>query len=219
MRNKKKSTWHEYQEKRKAKGQCYSCGNFAEPNRTRCSNCRAKQCGKYDRIEQGICKRCKNPSLPGVKMCQVHAEANAKRGRKTRQCRKNSGDCYLCGKGPPIQGASICEKCWLEKAAKLHLGSYSRWHELKNLFDKQNICPYTGYQLLIGVNVSIDHIIPRAKGGLNEVDNLQYVYYGDVDINWMKGKLDDSEFKSIVLKIANHIQSTIIKNNQNKEIQ
>ncbi len=36
-------------------------------------------------------------------------------------------------------------------------------------------CPYTGEQLELGVNDSVDHIIPKARGGPNTIENYQWV--------------------------------------------
>lgn len=51
----------------------------------------------------------------------------------------------------------------------------------------------TGVLLVPGRNASIDHKVPRAKGGSDDIDNLQWV---DLKVNLMKRDLDITEFLS-----------------------
>ena len=65
---------------------------------------------------------------------------------------------------------------------------------LELLFEAQGRrCALTGVLLVPGVNASIDHKVPRAKGGSDDIDNLQWV---DLKVNLMKRDMDIHEFLS-----------------------
>ncbi len=52
-------------------------------------------------------------------------------------------------------------------------------------------CFYTGKLLLPGDNLSIDHKVPRSKGGTDNLDNLVWV---DIAVNRIKNNVDLEEF-------------------------
>lgn len=77
---------------------------------------------------------------------------------------------------------------------------------MREKFDVQSICPYTGLSLVLGVNASLDHIIARSVGGSDDLNNLQWVYGStDFDVNIMKGSSTEADFlKAISLIHHNH---------------
>lgn len=85
----------------------------------------------------------------------------------------------------------------MKVVARSHLGSSKLWSSLVGLADKT--CPYTGINLEIGVNASLDHIIPKSRGGVNDLSNFQFVYcQGSFDVNRMKGDMTEEEFKEAI---------------------
>jgi 5-methylcytosine-specific restriction endonuclease McrA len=76
---------------------------------------------------------------------------------------------------------------------------------LKKLLEKQNYrCAYSSELLLIGhPDSSIDHKIPRARGGTNDIDNLQWVAKR---INQMKTDFTHEEFLEMCERIATQCQ-------------
>jgi hypothetical protein len=129
----------------------------------------------------------------------------SKKITNSRLIRREKGLCETCGQPPLIDRknrvCNTCEICYLKTIAKLHLGSAKLWQMLKILFEKQNICPYTGISLILGVNTSLDHIISLSTGGKPIIDNLQWVYfdrYGYFDVNRMKGALSHEEYKEAI---------------------
>ncbi len=165
----------EYNDKRKEKGLCRSCNNPAVSGRWRCEECQKKSSDIIDslmnkRRVEGLCMRCGNPDIlltPGG-------------GFKSRQ-------------------DNLCQQCYLKQTArnKFNLKSAKHWRKLLYLWEKQGpICPLSGKQLILGVNTSLDHIIPRSKGGTSDLSNLRWVYScGDYNINIMRGAQSDEEFR------------------------
>ena len=82
---------------------------------------------------------------------------------------------------------------------------------LKDILDQQHgICPYTGQQLVIGENASVDHILPRSRGGSNDPDNLQWVV---TQVNLMKHKLNHEEFLALMQEIMTYIDQPSVEIN------
>lgn len=80
--------------------------------------------------------------------------------------------------------SKLCEVCSLKRTSCDLFGTEKRWQHLAALLQKQNFtCPYTGIKLFIGVNASIDHKIPKALDGGNDLGNLEWVH---IWINKMK---------------------------------
>lgn len=65
------------------------------------------------------------------------------------------------------------------------------------------ICPLTGDRLTTE-SVSVDHIIPRSKGGKNTLDNIRLVSYW---ANIAKNGLTDQEFLELCKKVVSYLVS------------
>jgi 5-methylcytosine-specific restriction endonuclease McrA len=94
----------------------------------------------------------------------------------------------------------FCAKHWV--AAKLHRnGIARREHDafFAKLVEQNFACYYTGSALVPGQNCSLDHRIPRSRGGQNSIDNIVWC---DTRINLAKGDMTDEEFVAMCRKIA-----------------
>lgn len=110
--------------------------------------------------------------------------------------RRECGLCEECGNEPIICNNRIGEVCKYKALARTATGSVTRWKDLKLVFETNPVCPYTKKQLQIGVNATLDHIIPTCRGGSDENENLQFVYFcDDFDVNKIKGGMTDAEFR------------------------
>jgi len=87
---------------------------------------------------------------------------------------------------------SLCLECWFRQAGNNAGLSVDKRGEVRDILSRQkDVCPYTGHLLLPGSNAALDHIIPRAQHGPNEITNLQWV----VDkVNIIKYDRNHSQF-------------------------
>lgn len=76
----------------------------------------------------------------------------------------------------------------------------SRW-ELARLFIRQKgLCRLTG-EKLTRENISLDHIVPKIRGGSVGIENLSFV---TKEVNIAKNKLLDNEFVELCKKVISH---------------
>ena len=100
-----------------------------------------------------------------------------------------------------------CESCYLKAKAWKNLGRQTHWNILREILEQQNnICPFSGDEIILGVNDSLDHIkpighFPELK---NEITNVQWVTR---EINRMKRDRTPEQFISLIQKIAKHTRS------------
>jgi hypothetical protein len=86
---------------------------------------------------------------------------------------------------------ALCIKCTLKNLSRRKFGNSDRWHELEMLLKGQNErCAVTGVKIQIGVNASLDRIIPENRGGSNRCKNLRWVH---IVVNRIKNDMTDSE--------------------------
>ena len=116
---------------------------------------------------------------------------------------REKGLCYDCSE-PPIPGSNCwCEKHWLMQAAwRAGVKGKESWVKIKEILERQNYkCPYTGRNLVIGKNASIDHIKPKSlfEDQMGNIENLEWV---DIEVNRAKRTLSKDEFIALCKLIA-----------------
>ena len=136
------------------------------------------------------CKECRHKTQS--KWYEINKTIFLEKERKRLSTKKQQGICRFC-QLPTIVGSTVfCERHWYENSAQTHLKSKKRYEELiKIATDQSFICPYSGIKLIPGVNMSLDHRIPKYLGGTSSLDNLHWV---EKRINLMKHKLKEKEF-------------------------
>ena len=182
------------------------------------------------RKKEGLCSECGELTIDG-KLCQIHYDKRIqviKNNRKRKEIRRNNNLCEICGNSNvlsrPTNKTIYCETCYLKAMSRKHFGIPSNWQDLKQLFESQHICPYTGISLKLAVNASLDHKIPKNTGGDNSLGNLQFVYsngnidqngfHGGFDVNMMKGTMTDKEFRNAIKLIYDYIYNGLTKNSE-----
>lgn len=206
---------------RKAALLCTECGHQAEHDMRMCESCQAKNRTKLrnrksTRRKLGRCAigSCSNSKLADQDLCESCAKDAREYTRKRSASLVKQGLCASCGQKPHmlVYGESRpdvmmrqCQTCYLKLASCNRFGSIKHWKVLLVILEDQGYrCSYTGEQLVLGVNDSIDHILPRSRYPDLTLDpsNIQWVTRV---VNTMKLNLLDHEFLAVIEKVAKHL--------------
>jgi HNH endonuclease len=168
----------------------------AADGKKKCETCleKVKKSGVTFRLksqEKGICYRCGINPLTTHSICEdcrIKHKAGIDRYKIERVAQ---GICAECGRSPLSGNAKSCENCILKAMAKAHFKDVKKWVLLRQIFDLNSVCPYSGIQLILGDNASLDHRIPKSKGGSDEIENLQFIH---VWCNIMKSNMEELKF-------------------------
>jgi len=157
------------------------------------------------------CKQaCGRPSLPGRLRCHVCMEKRRARARKDYRDRSLRGQCVYCQASASV--GMFCFTHWLKNVGVPHgLGNKKGIAILQELWVNQDgRCAITGEKLIPGSTASIDHRIPKSKGGTSEKENLQWVL---LFVNRIKWDMTNEEFVATCRKVvAATDRTTPIKN-------
>ena len=178
-------------------GICTQCRkNEATKENVLCQDCLDKRRNdRKDIIKSGICSSC---FLLKQKKGSTYCENCLRKFRERRKNFKKNSLCVKCGK-LPIPGSSMCEECYFKETSYRYFGTNNKWQELKNKLDAQKKCPYTGDNLIVGINTETDHIKARGSGGSrNDINNMQWV---SKLANRAKWNQSEKEFLDLVKKI------------------
>lgn len=152
-------------------------------------------CGKPNETNDAVCNNCKVKKNEGQ--------------RERRKLYTDAGLCRFCGKQAELSGRSLrgrergsyCKRCWLKVLAMATLGSMKRWRELVAKLDACGWkCHYTKKPLVIGENLSFDHMNPVARFPEQKHD-INNVVPCDWKVNLMKRDLTKEEFIALVQEV------------------
>lgn len=178
--------------RRRAEGKCPYCGFHKTSKEHKKCIARRNASGVRNRkrlLKNSLCTTCSSPFGSAA-----HQACKSTRTKRLAQLREERMAAGVCIKHPSVrvEHSSYCFDCNMKQFAKRHLGA-ERFHtELRKLWSAQGgLCFYTKTPLVFGLNASVDHIKPVAKGGLSVPENLRWVC---VKVNQMKRDLDEVEF-------------------------
>lgn len=161
---------------------------------SRCVRCRGRR-RFYDERRKllGLCCDCRGPSNGKARCLECNRRSKAR--LRARGC------CANCGRGLD-RPTSICHICALKGVAQKQLGDRALWIKLEEMLNRQDSrCALTGLPIEAGRGASLDHIIPTARGGTDDLSNLRFVH---LVVNRMKSSLLDEEFLAWIEVLAWH---------------
>lgn len=92
--------------------------------------------------------------------------------------------------------------CWFGRRAAYATGDPANGPVLARLWLAQGgRCAYTGRAITPGVNASLDHVVPRARGGADTVDNLVWTCAA---VNRAKTDMTPAEFRALCAEVLAH---------------
>lgn len=160
----------------------------------------------------GLCAVCGKETGTRLVRCAECNKASNKRNQKRREKYSEEGRCRECGAEAQLTNRSLrgkdrgnyCKGCWLKVLAMTTLGSTKMWPTLVEKLDNCNwTCPYTGERLVIGENLSFDHMDPvsRFPEKRHDPNNVEPVSW---KINLMKRDLTKQEFLALIEKVYHY---------------
>ncbi len=199
------------QQNRIINGLCAKCGTSTDKT-VYCSKCRQVhslycKTRSDDWRVQGLCVKCGGLRKSGC----VHCLECLDKAKEYKMIHKSSiprDVCTSCNTRsclPSLVNAKLyqrfCQQCYIKRGSTVQLGASKYWRQLlKKLETQQFRCVYSGDEIVLGVNDSIDHIYPKSRYPelALDVSNIQWVTR---IVNRMKDCLEHSEFIDVVHRI------------------
>lgn len=139
-----------------------------------------------------------------------NVEENRAKLRKRYHSKKANGQCVNCLESA-LPNLTVCLKHYFCTVSSSHFKVSKYWKDLMSIAEQQKyICPYSGQQLIPGINMSLDHKLPKSRfpEKQNDLDNLQFC---DLHVNNAKHIMTEEEFIIFIDRIYNYIHHKNIK--------
>lgn len=164
-------------------------------------------------IDAGLCAYCgKCPPSPSRRSCQECREIVNKNNRAKIDRKVAQGLCPNCGTNPVLPAMrgkrwSFCERCYFKKTSTDCLKTAKHADLIGQKLKDQNYrCAYTSEEIILGLNDSLDHILPISKFPelRNDPTNVEWVTR---KVNCMKWDSTREEFIATAYAIVRHYES------------
>lgn len=210
------------QQERINKGLCKECGTARGEDGTsiRCRNCakgaaarstvRSRKLRAKWKEDDRVCStcgaECEDKKLKTCLKCRDYAiKARLRNLDRSRKRKRELNQCRCCSSQAMEKR---CKSCWTKDILRKHNIDPNLWELFwKKLEDQNFACFYTGIKITPEINASLDHIMPKAKGGTNDFNNLVWC---DRKINSFK---NDNDYESLI-----NICDLILFEHQNRKI-
>ncbi len=156
----------------------------------------------------GLCLQCHTKRVATSKIAR-QPHTNMMRRRQMAK-RLSDGACMTCRTARLPHSNLYCENHWFREMSVRHLGVVKYGEELKLLAERQKYaCPYTGVQLVPGLNMSLDHKLPvsRFPEKQRDVSNVWWVTW---DVNRMKSDMTHDEFVVFCHEVASRFSNPVV---------
>lgn len=142
---------------------------------------------------------CQRQNGRRVGWCTACTERRNATSRNLYLERVSRGQCPYCTQAAKV--GIFCFDHWFKNVGSPHgLGSKKGAALLKELWEEQQgRCAVTGKTLQPGSTASIDHIIPKSRGGTSDKSNLRWVL---LRINQCKWDMTHEEFIEMCQEVA-----------------
>lgn len=166
-------------------------------------------------IAAGLCAYCgKCPPRPRYRSCQRCSDTVTAATKVSRARAVADGRCPNCGKNPVLpamQGKSwsFCESCYFKKTSIDCLKTAKHAELIGEKLRQQNYrCAYTGEEIILGLNDSLDHILPIVHFPELRSDptNVEWVTR---KVNCMKWDSTRDEFIATAYAVVKHYESQL----------
>ena len=152
-------------------------------------------------LNKGLCIDCRKPRLDSssATRCEKCNTRNRNSNRKLRQKRLSRKKCRECGE-ERWHKSTKCKKHCIASIVSRYGYSINDYKLFLELLEKQDYkCHYSGLELIGGDTLSIDHLIPKSRGGTNDISNLVWCHKA---VNTFKGTMTEKEFIDFCQKIV-----------------
>lgn len=110
-----------------------------------------------------------------------------------------AGTCIDCRRSA-ADVAQKCVTCWFRYAACRNAGGSKNGPTLEAIWHAQGgRCALTGVALVRGDGASVDHHVPRSRGGTHDASNLRWVTRA---ANVAKNNLSDDDFLALCRNVV-----------------
>jgi hypothetical protein len=184
---------------RKQAGGCVRCREEAVPGKVLCSSCSTQRLA--EKVPKGLCRDCRTPVTDASRCAKCKDKAH-----KSYRRRIAEGVCAKC-RNAAVAGA-FCLEHWFANIGLAHgltkkNGGVRLLQEL--WAEQKGLCAVTGVRLVPGTNASVDHLVPKVRGGGSSKGNLRWV---TLHVNRMKWDMSDIEFVAMcvtIVRAAGHV--------------